>query len=1762
MDSPASPFSRAGRTFWTVWNYFTEVVGRYLSPESTNNDTSSRQEATAAQQTDNHRDGVKNELKETEVTFETGSGVKKPRPVVAWEQCNVIIGPGLDRENVQYTGQSNRGSDSKASQNGDDVKQEQVDRTENKDTIQHVTKEELNMGKGVQSVVVTGIQILFREPTSESSKGQGSQGHTDSYCAEENRLRGAVAAREEEEEEIPEEVTEEFPCGEEGTKTEEHENNRDGEIHFDIESPNLTSACAEPATLLDKNGDTENKDRLMKHNVQSTEDETMVRLNEKEGEEETAVLFMETDKEGWKVAEIVEFSAGGENSDDDLCVIKDKMSRDGNEVKNGIDMEELRRKEEREEENRAIEEMDRREQEEILDRGFGPNNDFQVSENNNKHEYGDNRLKVDEGTIEKLDQENDPNPRLLCGVLSDEDRTLGRGQDIFVSEAELELPMAYDKRVFVSNDEITIVRDEQRKEGNIERIDSTVLEERKDRVSEDGSKVFEDRGSNKIEDVAISIRTKTDTEAEDVKDKVTGLDTFFYQDRNVVVEKNKLQEEKLSEEDEDPLNEVEGKLISVVDNRVEIRGVAKYISPGLCEDLVVAQEPKCVACEETREEIPEINNGKELDENTAPKILEVGDDEVNTTHLQEAHTESDTKELEGVEITGTTFKSDNSPVSELMEGKEDPKTVERLFETEDIEKASETVVDEQAVAKAAESLGETERTDSVLLNGTDTQILEDLAKTKTESHEPMKIELGLSEEAAETYVCLSDETLRTEAGVYKETEEIKAEFREGWMESKAGETVGTEFESVETQVETPEVRTGVVPSEDKDETESGSMQESADTSVGLLRETVEEGLQKVAEVDTPEVRTVTVLSMETNTEELVESEAGDMLETESGLVKKHEAEIPDARTETASSERTVTTEAGLSRNMTLYPSSIHTEAVFLTETKAVLSNESLETDNGLSDKSSEAGTKLQGMVEAGLPDSREIEAELFEEMVCGEVVLSQDTEDDLSEEKYNVKATLMKELVEPGPGETLETEKGIMNETDAAILDMKIEESPSEETESGIVDTEARILLETTAIGSELLEELSETESGSQKDKETKRQRIETEPSVERDVEDLVESEAGDMVETEVGLVKKHEAEIPDARTETASSERTVTTEAGLSRNMTLYPSSIHTEAVFLTETKAVLSNESLETDNGLSDKSSEAGTKLQGMVEAGLPDSREIEAELFEEMVCGEVVLSQDTEDELSEEKYNIKATLMKELVEPGPGETLETEKGIINETDAAILDMKIEESPSEETESGIVDTEARIFLETTAIGSELLEELSETESGSQKDKETKRQRIETEPSVERDVEELAESGDTVETEVGLVRTVADSSEDTDETEARFSEEIESDLVETKYGLQKNTEEDILHVRTETVPSVETVEMDTDSSDKSLESRSLEISEAGLSEESVDSEAVLKDIYTEIPDVEKESGLSEETVDAGLSEKTDVSDTELVKNTKALIMQEAELSDATEAVLKEKAEDNTPNESLEIEVGLFWEADETEALVTEEVMKTGPVLSKQTDFGSQGQLLEIEDRIIEKSQVGWSEETVETEAGLPEENRGEGAKAGFRSPSGTKNVDQSLQLQFDASTLDFTAQKSRIALKNPHVRPPRDPRTLLQMPSLTPSPSKPTVLVPVRGPTGIPMRGMGGIGIKLPGFGAGPPILRKTGMGVRGENNTENIPQKSELEQDVRDESPKKEETQNKQEERKTKWTPPRHPGFGNPLMMNELKNKLKKTTKESGDD
>ncbi|XP_075890466.1 uncharacterized protein LOC142893599 [Nelusetta ayraudi] len=163
----------------------------------------------------------------------------------------------------------------------------------------------------------------------------------------------------------------------------------------------------------------------------------------------------------------------------------------------------------------------------------------------------------------------------------------------------------------------------------------------------------------------------------------------------------------------------------------------------------------------------------------------------------------------------------------------------------------------------------------------------------------------------------------------------------------------------------------------------------------------------------------------------------------------------------------------------------------------------------------------------------------------------------------------------------------------------------------------------------------------------------------------------------------------------------------------------------------------------------------------------------------------------------------------------------------------------------------------------------------------------------------------------------------------------------------------------------------------------------------------------------------------------------------------------------------------------------------------------------------------------------LDTESALPEWSDGE-----FLSGSNRTDVEEELTLEFgdliegDASTLDCAAQRSRIFVKNPRVRPPKDPRTLLNMPSLEPTPPPQH-----RVPAGLPMGGLG-LGIKLPGLGAGFPVLKRVEQKHEPETKLDEMDDKS-----------KEDEAQHK-----PKWMPPRHPGLGNPLMS-ELKAKLKKT-------
>ncbi|XP_016102057.1 claspin [Sinocyclocheilus grahami] len=146
----------------------------------------------------------------------------------------------------------------------------------------------------------------------------------------------------------------------------------------------------------------------------------------------------------------------------------------------------------------------------------------------------------------------------------------------------------------------------------------------------------------------------------------------------------------------------------------------------------------------------------------------------------------------------------------------------------------------------------------------------------------------------------------------------------------------------------------------------------------------------------------------------------------------------------------------------------------------------------------------------------------------------------------------------------------------------------------------------------------------------------------------------------------------------------------------------------------------------------------------------------------------------------------------------------------------------------------------------------------------------------------------------------------------------------------------------------------------------------------------------------------------------------------------------------------------------------------------------------------------------------------------------------------------FEESSLDFTVQKSRIAVKNPLVRPPKDPRRLLFKASVEPLVPQPS---PCSQKVEVSLPNKGVTGFKLPGLGAALPVLRKTEFGKKAREGgaAERTLQPQQKSVAVTEDSVKQEQVP-----AKPKWTPPRHPGMGSPFMMAELKSKLKKPVQE----
>ncbi|KAM4526086.1 uncharacterized protein V3H82_000532 [Fundulus diaphanus] len=262
----------------------------------------------------------------------------------------------------------------------------------------------------------------------------------------------------------------------------------------------------------------------------------------------------------------------------------------------------------------------------------------------------------------------------------------------------------------------------------------------------------------------------------------------------------------------------------------------------------------------------------------------------------------------------------------------------------------------------------------------------------------------------------------------------------------------------------------------------------------------------------------------------------------------------------------------------------------------------------------------------------------------------------------------------------------------------------------------------------------------------------------------------------------------------------------------------------------------------------------------------------------------------------------------------------------------------------------------------------------------------------------------------------------------------------------------------------------------------------------------------------------------------------------------------------QEKPEETKPEREAETDAAC---EDNEEADVTSQTIKADDEVLEATvsdemrlpEPGQQTENVEplSEEGTVSKASPSGGELQIESEKqqfslDAPEHRWSEDLIKSFSSPRRTEVEGD--RREVDGPMLDFAVQRSRIAVKNPRVRPPTDPRSLIHMPSVDPTPSP---RVPGKVPAGVPLGGVG-IGIKLPGLGGGFPVLKKTQRVLKDDNNQETQSQESgeKKEEEEKSDAGKKDEAP-----QRPKWMPPGQPGFGNPLMS-ELRTKLKKTPKE----
>lgn len=776
-------------------------MNRFFRPEPANivsNDPNSLQESTVDSEPAKcgHAEGdASGRGVDEEHPLATASLLSSSRTVVAWELCTTEIDLGPDEESMQHKTQLSRGSESKASEEGEGTREEQFAQTGSDDAglllAKDEKKDELEENRG-QKLCARGRNETPESDEYEEHLNTGSQRLTGDAMSEDMEESGRKEEEETERATTPDDLKEM-----DETTTKIHAMEEDDKMHRE-EDQDLEAEDVEVklCTITDLSLEQEDNKRIEEARVARDEADTAVMHEEVENSDGVLLLASECENKSDEEARQVEnqLSVCEELSGDirdlrgdpDFTSLHElQMAHD----KSGIVSEDVLIVAGQEHVTAHRSESDKAEDEGTLDeRERGA-----VREEEDVHEAANNR------TIDEAPEQED-DIKTVAEDRQEEDILTGHGacSEEVAQNAKTELHAVK----FTDGEGEEVAKDTEVQTKGKE-TDGVEAESHGALIDEKSDVTTTDISADEVEEERLS---------SDIGNKESYMGVACTATAVTVKPQGETGQ--------------------------EISGAEfKNVPPGICEGrLVVPRELNSLTCEETQEGVPEYNNEPgEPDENTTQRFLEVGDcEEIPTTQLPE---EVESEDPESLQNSGCSTGADYSLVREHMGEEQDG--------TEDFKSSFDLAVKEHTgILRLTDLPQETEKPLEPVIEESGLLFEEEEGNLLFDS---MKTGVEQSEKEFETHVGLTDETDEATKELQDGTEGLLIEFEidEGLCDSKEADVTGAEAAEVQKMTETSffqelvdainsEQNGNRTPSLLEDITEFGFMKQSIETEPELL----------------------------------------------------------------------------------------------------------------------------------------------------------------------------------------------------------------------------------------------------------------------------------------------------------------------------------------------------------------------------------------------------------------------------------------------------------------------------------------------------------------------------------------------------------------------------------------------------------------------------------------------------------------------------------------------------------------------------------------------------------------------------------------------------------------------------------------------------------------------------------------------------------------------------------------------------------------